>query len=121
VFESLHGATGPQGRAQQINRLSCLTLRTGWSGRQRRPFPGSLLYCTVFAAVALEIAVRLIKTLVVLLIILVMTLIWLTRPGPVDAVGWDVPAPPPATGALMENTDLRQAALLGQGMLNGPE
>lgn len=91
------------------------------SGRPRGLFADSLLYCTVFAAVALEIAVRLIKTLVVLLIILVVALIWLTRPGPVDAVGWDAPPPPPATGALVENTDLRQAALLGQGMLNGPE
>src|SRR5690606_6397912 len=70
---------------------------------------------------ALEIAVRLLKILVILLIILVVALIWVTRPGPVDAVGWDAPSPPPATGALTENTDVRRAALFGRGLLNGPE
>lgn len=65
--------------------------------------------------------VRWIKLLLVVLVTLFAVLFWLTRPGPVDAVAWRSPAAPPLVGVLAENGDLRQATLLAQGLLDGPE
>ncbi|WP_211315750.1 SMP-30/gluconolactonase/LRE family protein [Isoalcanivorax indicus] len=64
---------------------------------------------------------RALKILIVLVVAVLMLTALLTRPGAVDAVGWEAPAPPPDDGVLAENTDLRQASLMGLGVLDGPE
>lgn len=65
--------------------------------------------------------VRWIRLLVIVPVTLFAVLFWLTRPGPVDAVAWRSPAAPPLTGVLAANTELRQASLLAQGLVDGPE
>ncbi|MBZ2188184.1 SMP-30/gluconolactonase/LRE family protein [Alcanivorax sp. JB21] len=64
---------------------------------------------------------RALKILIVIAVALLISGLLLTRPGPVDAVGWTPPTPPEDTGILAENTDLRQATLLALGAVSGPE
>ena len=68
---------------------------------------------------------RALKLLIVIAIAITIVLLisglLLTRPGAVDAVGWEPPTPPEDTGVLAENTDLRQATLLALGAVSGPE
>ncbi len=54
----------------------------------------------------------------VVLLALVLFLVW---PSPVDPVAWEPPEPPAMEGALQPNEVLREAELLGQGRITGPE
>lgn len=64
---------------------------------------------------------RALKILLILAALALLLAALLTRPGQVDAVGWAAPPPPADEGVLAENTDLRQATLMGLGVLDGPE
>ncbi|MCH8545075.1 MAG: SMP-30/gluconolactonase/LRE family protein [Alcanivorax sp.] len=64
---------------------------------------------------------RALKILIVIAILLLVSAMLLTRPGAVDAVGWEPPVPPEDSGVLADNADLREATLLALGAVSGPE
>lgn len=64
---------------------------------------------------------RLLKILLLLVALLAAALLWMMRPGDLDAVGWQAPPAQPLTGVLAENQRLADTARLGDGVLAGPE
>ena len=62
------------------------------------------------------------KLLGVLLALVAALAIYLViTPSPIDPLAWDAPAGPALTGALQTNERLKDAELLAQGQLHGPE
>ena len=59
-------------------------------------------------------------SLVVLVILIVVGLVLLV-PSPISSTGWTPPPAPAMTGPLAPNERLRQAELLAQGQIKGPE